>query len=108
MIKDYCWSEHIKSNGYHINNCRSNLRRATQAENVKNKSKQKNNASGVTGVGWVKKLSKWRARITFNEKEIYLGVFDNKMDAIRERLKAEKKYFGEFAPQRHLFEQYKI
>lgn len=108
LIKDYCWSEHIKSNGYHINNCRSNLRRATQAENVKNKSKQKNNASGVTGVGWVKKLSKWRARITFNEKEIYLGVFDNKMDAIRERLKAEKKYFGEFAPQRHLFEQYKI
>lgn len=139
LIKSYCWSEHIKSNGYHVleaydsnldkvirmttvlgckgydhidrnplNNLRSNLRRATQAENVKNKSKQRNNVSGVTGVGWVKKLNKWRARITFNEKEIYLGVFDNKNDAIRERLKAEKEYFGEFAPQQHLFEQYEI
>ncbi len=139
LIKNYCWNEHVKTNGYHVleaydsvldqvvrmttvlgckghdhidrnplNNRRSNLRQATQAENTKNKSKQKNNTSGVTGVGWVKKVCKWRARITFNEKEIYLGVFDDKVDAIKARLRAEKEYFGAFAPQQHLFEQYEI
>ena len=29
-------------------------------------------------------------------------------DAIKARLNAEAKYFGKFAPQRHLFEQYGI
>jgi len=43
-----------------------------------------------------------------DEQDIYIGLFDNKDDAIKARLKAEKKYFGEFAPQRHLFEQYEI
>lgn len=33
---------------------------------------------------------------------------DDKIDAIKARLKAEIKYFGEFAPQKHLYEQYRI
>ena len=32
----------------------------------------------------------------------------NQEDAIKARLKAELKYFGEFAPQKHLFKQYGI
>lgn len=91
-----------------LDNRRCNLRPATQADNAKNKSRQKNNTSGIIGVGWVKRLSKWRARITVDDKPIYLGVFNNKDDAIRTRLKAEKQYFGEFAPQKHLFELYDI
>lgn len=98
--------DHIDRNP--LNNRRSNLRKATQAENTRNRSKPKNNTSNVIGVGWMKKINKWRARITVDEQNIYLGVFDNKIDAIRERLIAEKKYFGEFAPQRHLFEKYNI
>ena len=43
-----------------------------------------------------------------NGKNIYLGVFVNKEDAIKTRLNAEQKYFGEFAPQQHLYEQYNI
>ena len=31
-----------------------------------------------------------------------------KEDAIKARLMAEKKYFGYFAPQRHLFEEYGV
>ena len=138
-ICNYCWNEHIKSNGHHmletydsqlkkvinmaellgckgydhkdrnpLNNRRNNLRKATQAENVKNKSRQKNNTSNIIGVGWVKKIHKWRARITVNDKPIYLGVFETKDGAIIARLKAEKQYFGEFAPQQHLYEQYGI
>lgn len=139
LIKDYCWCEHIKTNGYHtleawsvelqrvvrmtevlgckhhdhrnrnpLDNRRGNLRKSTQEENTRNKSKQSNNSSGVSGVGWMARLQKWRARITYNEQKIYLGVFESKKDAIIARLKAEKEYFGEFAPQKELFEQYGV
>ena len=56
----------------------------------------------------MKRLNKWRARITIDDTPIYLGIFENKDDAIRARLQAEKQYFGEFAPQKHLFELYNI
>ena len=32
----------------------------------------------------------------------------NKEDAIKARLEAEAKYYGDFAPQKHLFEEYGI
>ena len=60
------------------------------------------------GVNWEKRRNKCRSRIVVDEKEIYLGIFQNKEDAIKTRLEAEEKYYGEFAPQRHLFEQYGI
>lgn len=91
-----------------LDNRKENLRFATQHENTINKGIQRNNTSGIIGVGWVKRLQKWRARITYDEKNIYLGVFDNKEDAIKSRLNAEREYFGEFAPQKHLFEKYCI
>ena len=40
--------------------------------------------------------------------DLFNFKFDKIEDAIKARLEAEKKYFGEFAPQRHLFEQYGI
>ena len=53
----------------------------------------KNNKSGIRGVSWDSSRSKWAACITFKRKTIHLGRFDNKMDAINARNKAEKKYF---------------
>ena len=50
----------------------------------------------------------WRVYISIDKKSINLGSFANKDDAIKARLKAEAKYYGEFAPQIHLFEQYGI
>jgi hypothetical protein len=41
-------------------------------------------------------------------KTINLGYFVNKTDAVIARLRAENQYFKDFAPQRHLFEQYGI
>ena len=43
-----------------------------------------------------------------NQKSIWLGEYADKDDAIKARLLAEAKYFGDFAPQHHLFEQYGI
>ena len=140
IIKDYCWSEHIRpNNGYHtliaynpytkktirmsdllgykwcdhidrnpLNNRKYNFRSASIQENNRNISIRKDNSSGVIGVGWNKTHNKWRARINVNKKEVCLGWFMNKDDAIVARLNAEIKYFGEFAPQKHLFEQYGV
>lgn len=101
--------------GYdHINrnplDCRrSNLRKCTSAENARNRGKQKSNTSGIVGVNWNKKQGKWMSRINDTVgHRICLGLFNDKDDAIRARLQAEIKYYGEFAPQQHLYEKYGI
>ena len=89
------------------NNRKYNLRQATVSQNSMNKTLRKNN-SGITGVRLDKRCNKWRAVITLNQKFIWLGEYADKDDAIKARLLAEAKYFGDFAPQRHLFKQYGI
>ena len=91
-----------------LNNQKTNLRPATSQENARNHNKQKNNTSGIIGVCWHKSKQMWVASITINKKKMQLGSSINKEEATRMRLNAEAKYFGEFAPQRHLFEQYNI
>ena len=86
--------DHINHNT--LDNRKSNLRICTQNDNAKNKSKQINNTSGVTGVSWYKKYEKWRVRIQVNNKDILIGYFDDKEEAIKSRKEAEIKYFGEF------------
>ncbi len=100
----YC--DHINRNT--LDNRKKNLRQATYKENARNGSLAKNNTSGITGVTWNDRDGKWQARIGVDYKSVSLGYFLDKEDAIKARLKAEKEYFGEFAPQQHLFEQYKI
>lgn len=137
-IKDYCWNSHINNAGYkslearhdekivkfqwiilgknydHVNrnpldNRRNNLREANRQENSRNHSLRKDNTSGVSGVNWSKRMNKWYARINNNDgKRISLGYFDDINDAIISRLKAEKKYYGEFAPHRDLYKEYGI
>ena len=86
--------DHINHNV--LDNRKNNLRICTQNDNAKNKSKQINNTSGVTGVSWYKKYEKWRVRIQVNNKDILIGYFNDKEDAIKVRKQAEIKYFGEF------------
>jgi hypothetical protein len=73
-----------------------------------NRSLHKNNTSGIMGVYFNKKRDKWVSRINAYRKHINLGEFKDKEDAIKARLKAEKEYFGEFAPQKDLFKEYNI
>ena len=98
--------DHVDRN--ELNNVLSNLRPATRTQNAQNKSKQKNNTSGVSGVGWNKNSEKWIAYIRDNGKQISLGYFKEKNNAIRARLQAEQRIFKEFAPQQHLFAEYGI
>lgn len=97
--------DHIDRN--RANNRKSNLRFCSDKENSINHSLRKDNISGVVGVRLLKN-DKWAARITINNKEVHLGVFENFDDAVKTRLKAEEKYFKEFAPQKHLYNKYGV
>lgn len=98
--------DHIDRNP--LNNQKDNLRIATHQENSCNRGIYINNTSGITGVYWDKQHNKWRARINVDNKNVNLGLFVKKEDAIKVRLQAEAQYFGEFSPQKHLFEEYNI
>lgn len=54
----------------------------------------KNNKSGHKGVYWVEASQKWRAYIGFKGKNIHIGYYINKEDAILARQKAEEELFG--------------
>lgn len=88
--------DHINHN--QLDNRKANLRICTHAENGRNLKTKKNNTSGTPGVIWDKSRQKWAARIKVNYKELYLGRFNLKSEAVNERKKAETKYFKEFAP----------
>lgn len=91
-----------------LNNVKSNLRICSHQENKYNNRMQSNNKSGTIGVTFDKSRNKWVAQLHKNGKHIFLGRFKNIEDAIIARLKGEKIYFGEFAPQQHLYKQYDI
>ncbi len=98
--------DHINRN--ELDNRRVNLRKCTHQENSTNVGLKKNNKSGIIGVFLCKTTNKWIAQIKKDYKNIHLGSFINKDDAIKARLEAEAKYFGEYAPQQNLFEKYGI
>ena len=86
----------------HINGNRSddrwvNLRSASYQENARNRTACRRNKSGKVGVHKAPKKGWWSASIGVNGRGIRLGQFRRKADAITARLKAERKYFGEFA-----------
>ena len=58
---------------------------------------KKNNTSGFPGVGKTKS-GKWYASIMVNGKDINLGIFESKFEAVNVRRLAELEHFGEFAP----------
>ena len=78
----------------HINHNRSdnrieNLREVTLQENQKNRSKNKNNTSGVTGIYWIESRKRWRVSISNAGKNNFIGNFKIKEDAIEARKQAE-------------------
>lgn len=87
--------KHLKKRGY-VNGT------VNWAKNIKIPT---NNTSGYKGVSFLKakpgrrKKDAWRAYIVVKQKQIFLGNYENKEDAIMARKLAEEKYFnqkGEF------------
>ena len=89
--------DHIHGKNTRNDNRKENLRIVTNQQNAMNQSLRKNNTSGVTGVNYEKQRGLWRARIKVNYKNIELGYYENKEDAIQARREAEEKYFGEYS-----------
>ena len=86
----------------HIDNCRSNnrfsnLRLATNSQNLCNARMPRTNTSGYKGVTWSKKSQRWQAHIKVRSKSLHLGLFDAKEDAHAAVQSARIKYHGAFA-----------
>lgn len=73
-----------------LDNRKHNLRICDNFINAQNKSTN----NDTVGVSWSKTKNKWRAYISKNKKQISLGYYFNKKDAIEARLKAEKTYYN--------------
>lgn len=99
--------DHKDGNG--LNNCKENLRKATNQQNSFNcQHRVSKNPDKVVGVIFEKRRNKWLAQIQHDNKNIFLGYFEDRNDAIRHRLTKEAELFKDFSPQKHLFEQYNI
>jgi hypothetical protein len=85
------------SNGNRLDNRKLNLRKCTNTENARNVSVSKNSRSGVLGVR-ITPNNRYVATIMVNRKTIYIGTYDTLAEAKTARMKAEIKYFGEYAP----------
>lgn len=62
-----------------LNNCLNNLEIVTQRENTNRKHIK--STSKYVGVSFMPKINKWIARIVFEKKRVYLGVFKTEIDA---------------------------
>lgn len=91
-----------------LNNRRNNFRVATRSQQTFNQGLKANNTSGITGVYWDKTHGVWIASLQKDKKRIFQERHTDFNQAVFARLNAELKYFGEFAPQKHLFNQYGI
>jgi hypothetical protein len=80
-------------------NCRrNNLRRVTRQQNNANRRPNRKPASSqYKGVFLCRRTGRFRARITYNWKRIYLGYFEREEDAARAYNAKAAELFGEFA-----------
>lgn len=87
--------DHINGNG--LDNREANLRICTRTQNMRNAAVIENKTSIYKGVGWCKGKKKWRARITHNNKLIYIGRYHDEVRAAQAYDKKAIELFGEFA-----------
>lgn len=89
-----------------LDNRKYNLRLCNSSNGNYNRNRLKTNTTGYTGVSYNGKY--YRSYIHIDGKFIHIGNYNNLHEAVVSRLKAEYKYYGEYAPQKNLFEKYQI
>ena len=72
----------------HINQIKTdnrivNLRLATKKQNKENNPIYANNTSGYRGVRWNKQCKKWQVNVGHNKKQLYFGLYDDLMEAVK-------------------------
>jgi len=95
FLTGWAITDHINGDG--LNNCRSNLREATHAENMRNSRRRVDSTSGFKGVSWESYTSKWRAFISIDGKRRFLGRFSDPEEAARAFDAAAIEVHGPFA-----------
>lgn len=79
--------DHI--NGNKQDNRILNLRVVGRRDNMKNRLKQKNNQSGVTGVSWSGAADGWVSNIGVRGNQLHIGTYSKFEDAVKARKAAE-------------------
>lgn len=94
------WPKHLidHENGMRADNRWKNLREATPLQNARNRRPGRDNSSGKVGVSFIASIQRWEAYIGINNRNVSLGRFADKNDAISARVEAERYHFGEFSP----------
>lgn len=87
-------TDHVNGDG--LDNRRENLRACTASENQRNRSVRVDSWSGFKGVQWSPKKNRWSVRITHNRRRLFVGDYDNLLDAARAYDTAAKDLFGDF------------
>ena len=95
-VEDERFVDHQNHNG--LDNRRRNLRIATWEENCWNKRKPNTNSSSIyKGIMWDKRRSQWQVMIGYRGKKIFIGYFDDELEAARAYDAKAKELYGEFA-----------
>mgnify|MGYP001180977569 CR=1 FL=1 len=82
------FTDHINGNG--LDNRKSNLRSATNSQNLLNSRVRVDNSSGVRGISWHKTRKKWRVYISDGGRHRHIGLFST----LDEAIEARKQYLG--------------
>ena len=80
-----------------LDNRTNNITACSQSQNASHKTPIIKSSSGFVGVYWNKNENKWKAGLKVEGRQIHLGYFDDKMEAVRVRDAAALKHRGEFA-----------
>lgn len=87
--------DHI--DGDELNNTRANIRIATPRQNMHNRKSTQGSSTPFKGVFWERKSGRFRVQIKANGECLYLGLFEDVIDAALAYDSAARRIHGEFA-----------
>ena len=92
---DHLVVDHIDHNG--LNNCKSNLRLCTSAQNAYNAVSSYSSTSKYKGLYWDSGDKRWIAKIQANGKRVHIGYFTDEIEAAKAYDEKASQLHGEFA-----------